>query len=327
MQRREASRTAEYMALFRALEFAQPAERRLFEDRFARAFLRPRLRFVVGLARLPLMGRSVPALIDHRWPGARTSGVARTRFIDEVVEATLGVGTEQVVLLGAGFDARAYRIAAMAKATVFEVDHPATSTAKRRLVGAALGAVPRHVHFVTLDFNTEPLPNTMSAAGFDPTRRTLFVWEGVTNYLVEEAVEVTLRWCASAAGGSAVVFTYVDRHVLDAPEAFAGTPSSLRRLGNRANAGRSGSILRTWPASWRSAAWCSTRISVPSTTEVATLAGRRVTCEVTSSIASPSPTCPGAMFGNRKRGQSGRGGKGKWLATNSMLRHLTFRST
>jgi len=236
MQRREASRTAEYMALFRALESARPAERRLFEDRFARAFLRPRLRFVVGLARLPLLGRSVPALIDHRWPGARTSGVARTRFIDEVVEATLSVGTEQVVLLGAGFDARAYRIAAMTKATVFEVDHPATSAAKRRLVGAALGAVPRHVHFVTLDFNTEPLPNTMSAAGFDPNRRTLFVWEGVTNYLVEEAVEATLRWCASAAGGSAVVFTYVDRHVLDAPEAFAGTAklfATLRESGER----------------------------------------------------------------------------------------------
>jgi hypothetical protein len=40
MQGREASRTAEYMALFRALESARPAELRLFEDRFAKAFLR-----------------------------------------------------------------------------------------------------------------------------------------------------------------------------------------------------------------------------------------------------------------------------------------------
>lgn len=152
MQGRGASRTAEYMALFRVLESARPAKRRRFEDRFARAFLRPRLRFVVGLARLPLMGRFVPAFIDHRWPGARTSGVARTRFIDEVVEANLSSGTDQVVILGAGFDARAYRLAAMAKAAVFEVDHPATSAAKRRLVEAALGAALSHAHLVTIDF-------------------------------------------------------------------------------------------------------------------------------------------------------------------------------
>jgi methyltransferase (TIGR00027 family) len=218
MQGQEASRTAEYMALFRALESARPPGRRLFEDRFARTFLGPRLRFVVGLARLPVVGRSVPAIIDRRWPGARTSGVARTRFIDDVVDATLAAGTGQVVMLGAGFDARAYRIAAMGKAAVFEVDHPATSAAKRRRVEAVLGAVPSHVHLVAIDLNTQPLPGAMSAAGFDPERRTLFVWEGVTNYLVEDAVDATLRWCASAAAGSTVVFTYVD-----APEVFEGT--------------------------------------------------------------------------------------------------------
>ena len=168
--------------------------------------------------------------MDHRWPGARTSGVARTRFIDDVVEANLTSGMAQVVLLGAGFDARPYRIAAMAKAAVFEVDHPATSAAKRRLVEAALGAAPSHVRLVTIDFNTQQLPGAMSAAGFDPTRRTLFVWEGVTNYLVEDAVDATLRWCARTAVGSAVVFTYVDRHVLDAPGAFEGTTKLFATL-------------------------------------------------------------------------------------------------
>lgn len=99
---------------------------------------------------------------------------------------------------------------------------------------AALGAVPGHVHLVTIDFNTEPLPSTMSAAGFDPNRRTLFVWEGVTNYLVEDAVDATLRLCRSAAAGSTVVFTYVDRHVLDAPEAFEGTAKLFATLSESA---------------------------------------------------------------------------------------------
>jgi hypothetical protein len=80
MQEREASRTVEYMALFRALESAQPPRRRLFEDRCARLFLRPRLRTVAGLARLPLVGRLVPTLIDRAWPGARSSGMRGDEF-------------------------------------------------------------------------------------------------------------------------------------------------------------------------------------------------------------------------------------------------------
>jgi methyltransferase (TIGR00027 family) len=230
MRERESSRTAQYMALFRALESALPATQRLFDDPFARAFLPLRLRFVVVLAKLPLMGGLVPALIDHRWLGARTSGVARTRFIDDVVEANLRAGVNQVVILGAGFDARAYRMATMARATVFEVDHPSTSAAKRRLVEAALGSLPSHVRFVAIDFNAEPLPSTMSSAGFDRSQRTLFVWEGVTNYLTEDAVDAMLRWCASTPGGSTIVFTYVDRHVLDAPEAFEGTAKLFATL-------------------------------------------------------------------------------------------------
>jgi len=234
MQAREASRTAQYMALFRALESARPAARRLFEDRFARGFLPLGLQVVVALSRVPFVGDLAPAFIDHWWPGAHTSGVARTRFIDDVVEAKLGPGVGQVVILGAGFDARAYRIAAMASAIVFEVDHPSTSAAKQKAVKSALGSLPSHVRFVAIDFNVEPLPSTMSSAGFDSSRRTLFVWESVTNYLVEDAVDATLRWCASAPSGSTVVFTYVDRRVLDAPEAFEGTAklfATLRRSG------------------------------------------------------------------------------------------------
>lgn len=231
MKEGRASRTAEYMALFRALETTRAADRRLFEDRFAAAFLSPRLRLVVRLSKAPLAGALVRAYIDHRWPGARTSAVARTRFIDDVAQLALHSGIEQVVILGAGFDARAYRIAAMARVdVVFEVDHPSTSAAKRTIVQAGLPLGPRHVRFVPVDFDSQPLPGTMSAAGYDPRRRTLFIWEGVTNYLTEDAVDGTLRWCAGAAAGSTMVFTYVHRQVLDAPQAFHGTEKLFATL-------------------------------------------------------------------------------------------------
>ena len=136
MQRREASEPqAEFIALFRALESARPAAHRLFDDRFAgRSF---GLGFASSSVSPDFLSWSVafPALVDHRWPGARTSGVARTRFIDEVVAATSGLGRSQSRHTGAGFDARAYRIAAMAKAAVFEVDQPATAAAKQEAGG------------------------------------------------------------------------------------------------------------------------------------------------------------------------------------------------
>jgi methyltransferase (TIGR00027 family) len=223
MKEGQASRTAEYMALFRALESTEAPARRLFEDRFAAAFLAPRFHLVVSLSRFPLVGAIVRAYIDRRWPGARTSAVARTRFIDDAVEAALNEGIEQVVILGAGFDARAYRIAAMARVPVFEVDHPSTSATKRAVVEATLGSIPSLVRFIAVDFNSGSWQSAITSSGYDPQRRSLFIWEGVTNYLTEDAVDRTLRWCASAASGSKVLFTYVHSRVLDEPQAFDGT--------------------------------------------------------------------------------------------------------
>lgn len=156
--------------------------------------------------------------------------------MDDVVESSLGTGIGQVVILGAGFDARPYRMPSMAKAFVFEVDHPATSAVKRRALEAALGGNPAHVCFVGVDFNTDSLGATMRSRGYDPDRRTLFIWEGVTNYLTEAAVSETLQWCAGTASGSKVLFTSVHRRVLEAPDTFEGTArlfATLRASGER----------------------------------------------------------------------------------------------
>jgi methyltransferase (TIGR00027 family) len=138
------------------------------------------------------------------------------------VRAALSAGIGQIVLLGAGYAARAYRLIAPGP-VVFEVDHPDTLARKRAVVVATLGELPPHVRYVPTDFNAGRLPAAMEAAGFDPERRALVVWEGVTNYLTEAGVDETLRWCAETAPGSRLVFTYVHRAVLDDPGAFAGT--------------------------------------------------------------------------------------------------------
>ena len=228
----DASKTAEYMALFRALESVRTAHERLFVDPLARGFLSTPLRLLVTIARLrPRLGTRVCRFIDDRWPGARTSGVARTRFIDDRVAEALAAGVRQVVVLGAGFDVRPQRLSAYRGCSVFEVDHPATQARKRKLLAAAgVDGSGVDVRFVPTDFDREQVADTVVAAGYDAGQPTLFLWEGVTNYLTADAVDSTLRWCARGAPGSQLVFTYVDRRVLEHPEAFFGTERLFTRL-------------------------------------------------------------------------------------------------
>lgn len=222
------------MALFRALETARPPDQRLFEDPYAKIFLDPELRLVAGLSRNRLFNKLLCRYIDYRWAGARATGVARTVYIDKAIAKAVAGNMDQLVILGAGFDARAYRIPALLHTTVFEVDHPSTSVAKREAIRSALGSEPAHVRYVPVDFGSESLSESMLRAGWDVSRKTCFLWEGVTNYLTETAVDKTLRWCGSAAAGSKIVFTYVHRRVIDSPETFMGTAGlfeALRKAG------------------------------------------------------------------------------------------------
>ena len=235
MRKGHASRTAEFMALFRALESSLPEATRLFDDPFARSFLTWPLSLAGGLAVVPGLGRVLAGIIDSRVPGTRSSGVARTKLIDDAITASLGEHTEQLVILGAGYDSRAYRLPGLRALRVFEVDHPDTLAAKREVLER--GSVQRdHVRFVPTDFNQRQLESDMAAAGYNEAARTLFLWEGVTNYLTEAAVDTTLRWCARAAPGSRLLFSYVHRDVLTRPDAFIGTEqlfASLAKFGEK----------------------------------------------------------------------------------------------
>ena len=119
---------------------------------------------------------------------------------------------------------------------VFEVDHLDTQTTKRQALARELSVLPPHVRFVAIDFNRQGLESVMPAAGYRESARTFFLWEGVTNYLTEAAVDTTLRWCSRAAPGSLVLFTYVHRDVLTRPGIFVGTDrlfASLAKAGEQ----------------------------------------------------------------------------------------------
>jgi Leucine carboxyl methyltransferase len=100
-----------------------------------------RWRLVIGASRVGALRRGVEVLYDRvAGPGPRASAVARTRLIDDLVsDARAWIG--QLVLLGAGFDARAYRLSGLEQVSVFEVDHPATQQAKREVLGRVLAGI------------------------------------------------------------------------------------------------------------------------------------------------------------------------------------------
>lgn len=135
---------------------------------------------------------------------------ARTHHMDALLVEALSQGATQVVNLGAGFDSRAYRFRErFSRTRFFELDLPATIAAKRERVIKIFGAVPDRVVLVATDFNSRPLAGVLRGAGYDPTQRTFFIWEGVTMYLPEAANRSTLAFIRSgSASGSSVVYDY-----------------------------------------------------------------------------------------------------------------------
>ncbi|HKA61935.1 MAG TPA: SAM-dependent methyltransferase [Methylomirabilota bacterium] len=227
--RQTASWTATLVALYRAIESSRPTATRLFEDPFAPAFLGWRFRSALALSRLPVVGSAFPwSLVDGHWAGPRGTVAVRTRYIDDVLGNALRDGMDQVVILGAGFDCRAYRIPGVDRARVFEVDHPATQAVKKEVLTRRFGALPAHVSLVPIDFTTHSLDGVMPDAGYRTAARTFFICEGVTHYLSAVDVDALLDFVAgSAAVGSRMVFTYIHRGMIEGAVAFTGAANTL----------------------------------------------------------------------------------------------------
>jgi methyltransferase (TIGR00027 family) len=142
--------------------------------------------------------------------------VARERYIDDYLQAALDDGLEQLVILGTGYDSRACRFERLKDCKVFEVDHPATQQAKIVKLKKILGALPAHVVFVPIDFETQTLEQRLVECGYNEHKKTLFIWQGVTQYLTPEAVDSTLAFVASHSGqGSSIIFDYMYSSLLD----------------------------------------------------------------------------------------------------------------
>ncbi len=221
--KQQSSLTAEGIALLRALESAKPANERICYDPYAKYFVSRWLSLVAGF--FMKIGYA-----SRRGPGVEGFLVARTRFIDDYLQARLDEGIEQLVILGAGFDSRAYRFPSLAgRVKVFEVDHPATQRVKLARLAQIFGATPPRVEYVAIDFERAALGQRLRECGYDERLKTLFIWEGVTMYLTPAAVDATLDFVAHhSRPGSSIIFDYVYAAVIRGT-VKRGEMSSMRR--------------------------------------------------------------------------------------------------
>ncbi len=183
---------------------------------------------VASLARAPAAAVNLVTfgLVDHV--------EMRTRAIDAALHAGVGAGLRQLVVLGAGLDARAWRLPWLAEVRAFEVDHPSTQAFKRARV-AERPAAAQEVRFVAVDFTRDLLADALGAAGHEAGAPTFWIWEGVTQYLPRPAVQATLASVgARSAEGSRIAVTYgTPRGTRLGPVAMGAASVGFRALGEQ----------------------------------------------------------------------------------------------
>ena len=233
MRKNQTSLTALGIAVLRVVESEKPEDERICFDPYARRFVPGwfyhMMRFFIHSGYAEWRGRGVLGFL-----------AARERYIDEYLAECLKQEFVQLVILGAGYDSRAYRFEALKCAVrVFEVDHPATQQVKLDGVKKIFGYQPKNVTYVAIDFNQQTLGDCLAAHGYDSQAKTVFIWQGVTNYLEPAAVDSTLNFISQhAAPGSRVIFDYIDEALLTGPT-HHGEVKSMKRY-----RGMSGEDLR-----------------------------------------------------------------------------------
>ncbi len=214
MEAGKPSRSAGIIAAHRAIESSKNHGERICHDPFARDFM-PEGFTVIGKHEIP--EQEALNLFKQIVPGFHEFFLARTRYIDDYLKGFIERELEQLVVLGAGYDSRAYRFDELEnKIKVFEVDSPATQDAKKQKVKKIFNRLPDHITYISIDLQKDDLEYRLIQNGYNSSLKTLFIWEGVTMYIDRKAVDKTLLFISKNTGkGSSIIFDYTFQEVVD----------------------------------------------------------------------------------------------------------------
>ena len=202
------SDTAEVAASYRAVACKEYPETAIGADYLAENFISTSHKF---LAKFGFVRKLGIAKSRKFTPGGFEYVLARTAFFDQQLLNALGNGAKQLVILGAGFDTRAYRFAEQCSGCkIIELDIASTQNRKKECLQSAGIAIPKNLTFASINFNLESLPDVLRQAGYNNEVKTVFLWEGVSMYLQRPAVEATLQFVGACKNPeSLLVFDYI----------------------------------------------------------------------------------------------------------------------
>ena len=218
--------TAQGVAKQRLIETLAKPDKRIINDPYAD-------RFVLGAGLIKLMGHKLSVWITQKFaPGFHEHLISRTRFIDDLIKESAASGSEQYVILGAGYDTRAHRLELPSSLKIFEVDQPEVQARKRSKLPKELPN-SENVTYVSVDFNHQSLAEQLLAAGFDQSKSTVFTLEGVSQYITKDAVTSTIKEIAALTQkiSSTFFISYVDKLLDKDPVACFGKgyPKAAKR--------------------------------------------------------------------------------------------------
>lgn len=206
MKPSKASRTAALVAATRAWHSLASSDP-VFDDPFAMRFSPLLWKAIV---RFPPLRKYLFESNSTPLRGIATQVIARSRYAEDCLWESVGQGTNQYVMVGAGYDSFALRHPEVQGLTVFELDHPATQDYKRKVLARGELNLPENLHFVPVEFSVTTAGEALRSSSLHPDKTTFFSWLGTTPYLTKEDTLATLQSIAElTCSGSEIVFDYL----------------------------------------------------------------------------------------------------------------------
>ena len=222
------NKSAVGLAFLRGVESAQHQDVRFFEDKLALSLLPGTMsKLFPGLVKLRFVRNKIIKTYEKSVNGMYGGMICRTRYFDEKTQQSINNGVKNVVIIGAGLDTRAYRLQGIEQCQVFEIETAAMSDYKQKALNNIGRVNQQHVTYLSINYETQSIQSVLSQQGFDVSQKTLFIWEGISQYRSVEQVNDILSFIATCASNSELLMTYIIKQAVTSNDAKVGWQFAL----------------------------------------------------------------------------------------------------
>lgn len=227
-----ASHSALMAAIYRYLASREEGSYFQGPDSLSELFLPPKAKFFLSFSFFrSLIRKKLNKLV----PGSYEYLTARTKHFDHLFKNALQEKIPQIVFLGAGYDTRVIRYEEYIQHTkIFELDALSTQQQKIKMLQKNNIKIHPNTSFVPINFSKQKIGTELLKTAYDPSKRSLFIWEGVTMYLTKKAVIETLTFIKNFSGnGSCIAFDYYDNSLIEEKNRSYGAKELLAAVAKK----------------------------------------------------------------------------------------------